>query len=118
MRNINFLLIFALVLVLALFSLENSELVTVQIIPGTEVQLPLSIEIIVAMGIGAFFTWMFTLWTGLQRAITDFSEYRKIKAKDRKVNDFKPDMEQLEAEIEKKTKFLPEGESIDEKART
>ena len=63
MRQINFLMIFVFCLALVLFSLENTEPAMIQIVQGIQVQAPISVELILAMAVGAVLAWIFSLWT-------------------------------------------------------
>lgn len=77
MRQINFLIIFIFCLALVLFGLENPELATIQIVKGIQVQAPLSVELILAMAIGAVVAWLFSLWTRLLRMLESQTEIRQ-----------------------------------------
>jgi lipopolysaccharide assembly protein A len=101
MGIINFLLIFAFCLAVALFSLENTESAHIILIPGVEFQAPLSVELIGAMGVGAILAWLFLIWTGLQRQISNFRERQQIRAKEQKIQALEEDVERWKAEVEK-----------------
>ena len=58
MRQINFLIIFAVCLAVVLFSLQNTQPTTVKIVQGIEVQAPLAIELLLAMWFGAVIAWV------------------------------------------------------------
>lgn len=70
MKALNFSLIFLLCLALVLFSLENSQPTAIAIVRGVEVEAPLAVELIFAMGIGAVLVWLFALLSKLQRYVT------------------------------------------------
>nr|WP_227517512.1 LapA family protein [Thermostichus lividus] len=55
MRQLNFVMIFVIGLALVLFSIQNTDPVSIKIIEGKVIQAPLCVELIVAMGIGAVF---------------------------------------------------------------
>ncbi|MGK7877474.1 MAG: LapA family protein [Xenococcaceae cyanobacterium] len=118
MRLINFLLIFVVCLALALFSIQNPQFSTIQIVPGVEVQAPLSIEIIVAMGIGAVLAWLFSIWTGLQRQLAYRRAHREIRDKDEQIQALKQDVEEWKAVVEKQPQFLPGSEVLAEETST
>jgi uncharacterized integral membrane protein len=69
MRQINFVIIFVICLALVLFGIENTDPAVIRIVKGIELQAPLSVELILAMGIGAVLAWVFSVWTQLQRAL-------------------------------------------------
>jgi len=69
MRLLNFFFIFLICLALVLFSIENTEPTTIQIIKGVQVQAPLCVELIIATGFGAILAWLFSLWSRMQRML-------------------------------------------------
>lgn len=107
MRQINFLLIFAFCLALALFSLENTEPAMIRVIPGVEVQAPLAIELILTMGIGAVLAWLYGGWNKLQRQLEFAREHQQFSAKDEQIQALEQDVARCKAEIEKQRQFLP-----------
>ncbi|MBW4648823.1 MAG: LapA family protein [Kastovskya adunca ATA6-11-RM4] len=111
MRQINFVIIFAVCLALVLFSLENTEPVAIQVVNGVQVQAPLSIELILAMGIGAVLAWLFSVWTRLQRQIESRQDLRKLRSKDERIEDLEQNIEQYKAELEEKQQLLPSAET-------
>jgi lipopolysaccharide assembly protein A len=100
MRQINFLIIFAVCLALVLFSLENTEPVVIRIVEGVQVQAPLSIELILAMGIGASIAWIFSIWARLQQQLASYKVIRQIRSKDDRIQQLEQDVERYKAEIE------------------
>jgi lipopolysaccharide assembly protein A len=88
MRQINFLVIFAAVMVLALFALENPHTAVVQILPDLQLEAPIAIEIIVSMGIGAVLAWFFSVWAGIQKAIELGKKEKQIQNLQKQVNEF------------------------------
>lgn len=116
MRQINFLLIFALCLALALFSIENTQTAVIKLIPGMEIEAPVSIELILTLGIGAILAWLFGIWNRLQNQM----EYlRQVRPKDKQIEKLEENMAQYEAELEQR-QLSPatEGESAKEGATT
>jgi len=110
MRILNFVVIFASGLALVLFSIENTELTTIQILPGYEVQAPLSIELILAMGIGATLAWLYNIWSRLTRQISTFGQKRELKKKEKEVETLSKDLENYKIQLEDQQKRLPQGE--------
>ena len=62
-RVFNFALIFALALLTTYFTLENTALATINIIPGVSGSLPIAALVIISSGIGACGAWFFASWT-------------------------------------------------------
>ncbi len=110
MRILNLVVIFASGLALVLFSIENTDLTTIQILPGYEVQAPLSIELILAMGIGATLAWLYTIWSRLTRQISTFGQKRELKRKEKEVETLSKDLEEYKMQLENQQKQLPQGE--------
>ncbi len=107
---INFLIIFAFCLAIALFAIENTGSASISLIPGYQVEAPLSVELILAMGIGAVLAWLFGIWTGLQNQISNFQQSQRIRAKDKQIKELEENMEKLKEEAEKQQQLLPSSE--------
>ncbi len=104
MRQINFLIIFILCLALVLFGIENTALATIQVVPGLQVQAPLSIELILAMGLGAILAWLYSIWAQLQRWM---GSYQQIRQKNARIQELEQNIEQYKAEIQSLKPTLP-----------
>lgn len=100
MRQINFLIIFAMCLALVLFSLENTEPAVIRIVNGVQVQAPIAIELILAMGLGAILAWLFSIWTRLQQQLQSFKAKRQIRSKEEQIEKLEQDVERYKAEVE------------------
>ncbi|HEY9711692.1 MAG TPA: lipopolysaccharide assembly protein LapA domain-containing protein [Oculatellaceae cyanobacterium] len=116
MRQINFLIIFAFCLALVLFSLENTEPAAIRIVPEVQVQAPLAIELILAMGLGAILAWFFGVWTRLQQQLASYQVMRQIRSKEERIEKLEQDVERYKAEMEQQqlpvltaSKSLTEG---------
>ncbi|HAX88543.1 MAG TPA: DUF1049 domain-containing protein [Cyanobacteria bacterium UBA11370] len=116
MRQINFLIIFAVCLALVLFSMENTEPVVIRIIDGVEIEAPLAIELIFAMGFGAVLAWIFSVWTRLTRTLESRQVLREIRSKDERIQELEQDVERYKAEIEVEPEPLSSSEAITEVA--
>lgn len=99
MRQINFLIIFLICLALVLFSLENTEPTAIQIVQGVQVQAPLCIELIFAMGIGAVLAWIFSIWARLQRLLASREDIRQIRQKDDRISQLEQEVNRQKVEI-------------------
>ena len=110
MRSLNFFFIFLICLALVLFSIENTEPTTVQIIKGIQVKAPLCVELIVATGLGAILAWLFSLWSRMQRTIASRQELRQVRQKEQKIQELQQDIERYKAEVEAKQPLLESAE--------
>jgi uncharacterized membrane protein YciS (DUF1049 family) len=117
MRQINFVIIFAVCLALVLFSLENTEPVVIRIVEGVQVQAPLSIELILAMGLGASLAWIFSIWTRLLQQLASYKVHRQIRTKEEHIQKLEQDIERYKAEIEEELPALSAAESLTDGAR-
>jgi uncharacterized integral membrane protein len=104
MRQVNFSIIFVICLALVLFGIENTQLVGIKIIEGLEFQAPLSIELILAMGIGAVLAWVFSVWTRLQSVL---GTKQDLEEKEQEIEILQADIERYKAEIEEQQRLLP-----------
>lgn len=102
MRQINFLIIFVMCLALVLFSLENTEPVAIRIGQDVQVQAPLAIELILAMGLGAVLAWVFSVWARLQQELESRATRRQIRSKEERIGELEQDLERYKAEVEER----------------
>lgn len=110
MRSLNFFFIFLICLALVLFSIENTEPTTVQIIKGLQVKAPLSVELIIATGFGAILAWVFSLWSRMQRMLASRQELRQVRQKEQQIQELQQDVERYKAEVEAKQPLLESAE--------
>jgi lipopolysaccharide assembly protein A len=99
MRQVNFLVIFIVVLALVLFSLENSTPATIQIFPGAKIVNPIAVEIILSMGIGAVLAWLFNFWSTLQNLM-------ELSNKNAQIQNLQEKVGGLSAEIEERKRLV------------
>jgi uncharacterized integral membrane protein len=104
MRQINFVIIFVICLALVLFGIENTDPAVIRIVKGIELQAPLSVELILAMGIGAVLAWVFSVWTQLQRAL---DSKKDVRVKDVRIQELEENVERYKAELEEQQRLLP-----------
>ncbi|MCH9056835.1 LapA family protein [Parathermosynechococcus lividus] len=104
MRQLNFVMIFVIGLALVLFSIQNTDPVSIKIIEGKVIQAPLCIELIVAMGIGAVFAWVFSVWVQVQHIFTVRVE---MEARDEQIAHLEQDLERYKAALEEQQRLLP-----------
>ncbi|MGB3640778.1 MAG: LapA family protein [Rivularia sp. (in: cyanobacteria)] len=80
MRQVNFAIIFIFCLAFALFSIENTEFCSIHLIPGMEVQAPISVELLIALGNGVLLAWLFSVWTPARKTIMVCSNSSKERS--------------------------------------
>jgi len=105
-KQINFLVFFIFTLLLVLFALENTNGAVIQVIPGLEVEAPLSVELILAMGIGATVAWLFSVWTGVQTFVAGLRKTKQIQTLQRQVSE-------LSIQVDERNKVLTSSPAID-----
>ena len=103
MRQINFVVIFVICLALVLFGIENTESVPIKIVKDIELRAPLSIELILAMGVGAVLAWVFSVWTRVQRLVEMGKE---VRVRDTRIQELEENVERYKAEIDQQ-RLLP-----------
>ena len=111
MRVLNFFFIFLICLALVLFSIENTEPTTVQIIKGFQVKAPLSVELIIATGFGAILAWLFSLWSRMQRMLTSRQDARQVREKEQQIQELQQNLERYKAEVDAKQPLLESADS-------
>ena len=107
MRAINFLIIFLVCLALVLFSLENTEPVMIKVVKGVDIQAPLCIELIAAMGLGAILAWLYSVWSQFQRLLVSRKTSRELRERDNRIQALEKDLEQYKTEIQEQPNSLP-----------
>ena len=105
MRQVNFTLIFVICLSLVLFGLENTQVVSIRLIQGIVLRAPLSVVLVVTLGLGALFAWVFSVWI-------NFSNPRwlhKVPFRPRmvQIEALQTDLEHYKAELEEQQRLLP-----------
>ena len=99
MRQINFVVSFIVALALVLFALENTSPASIQIIPQLKVAAPISVELILAMGLGAVLAWIFSVWSGLQKSI-------EMRNKNVQIQNLQETVQNLSVEIEERKRLV------------
>lgn len=102
MRQLNFLTFLALCLVFVLFSLQNAAETDIVLVPGLELRAPLSVELLLAMGIGSVLAWMFGLWGGVQNAIARFRDNRELRKRDKQIQELQDELTRYRMELEQR----------------
>ncbi|MEM8806706.1 MAG: LapA family protein [Cyanobacteria bacterium P01_G01_bin.38] len=113
MRQVNFVVIFVICLALVLFGIENTDPATIHIIKGVELQAPLSIELIISMGIGAVLAWVFSVWVQVQGY---FNINPQVEQRELKIQQLEEDVERYRVELEEQKPMLPASQPSDGEA--
>jgi uncharacterized integral membrane protein len=104
MRQVNFTLIFVICLAVVLFAIENTQLVSIRIIEGVQLTAPLSIELIVTLGIGAILAWVFSVWTTFQQLLVT---REALQAREVQIEALQTDIKRYKVELEEQQRLLP-----------
>ena len=107
MRQINFGLIFAFGLLMAFFTLENTEPTTVHILPGLNHTLPLAGLLLLVAGIGAISAWFFAAWTGMLNNVEQFSKASEFEAQQVRIQELETDLNRYRSTVETQLGLLP-----------
>jgi uncharacterized integral membrane protein len=111
MRQINFVVIFVIALALVLFGIENTEPVIIHIAPGIDIESPLCVELIMAMGIGAVFAWVFSVWAQVQGYM---SFGKQMEQRELRIEQLEKDVERYQVELEEQSLMLPAAQEDSE----
>jgi uncharacterized membrane protein YciS (DUF1049 family) len=104
MRQINFLIIFVICLALVLFGIENTESTVIHVVKDIQLEAPLSVELIIAMGIGAVLAWVFSVWSYLQRSL---DVNKAVQVQEIRIQELEQDVERYKTEIQEQQRLLP-----------
>lgn len=104
MRQVNFVVIFVIALALVLFGIENTEPVIIHIVKGIDVEAPLCIELIIAMGIGAVLAWVFSVWVQVQGYV---AVNKPLEQRELRIQELEEDIERYRVELEEQKLMLP-----------
>lgn len=104
MRQVNFVVIFVIALALVLFGIENTDPAVIHIVRGIDIEAPLCIELIMAMGIGAVLAWVFSVWVQLQGLL---GMGKQIEQREVRIQELEQDVERYRVELEEQKPLLP-----------
>ncbi|MEL7144690.1 MAG: LapA family protein, partial [Cyanobacteria bacterium J06573_11] len=97
MKQVNFVVIFVICLALVLFGIENTTPSVIHVVNGVDFEAPLSVELIVAAGIGATLAWVFSVWVQVQ----DYAKKKpEIEQKETRIQQLEQDIERYKVELE------------------
>ncbi len=108
MKQINFVVIFVIALALVLFGIENTEPVLIHIARGLDVEAPLCVELIMAMGIGAVLAWVFSVWAQVQ---SHLSVGREVQNRELRIQELEQDVERYRVQLEEQSLLLPASDT-------
>ena len=104
MKQVNFVVIFVICLALVLFALENTTPSVIHIVQGVDVEAPLSVELIMAAGIGATLAWVFSVWVQIQGYVQKNPEIQQqeseIQQRELRIQQLEEDVERYRVELE------------------
>ena len=110
MRLINFALIFLFCLVMLLFGIANTQVAKINLVAGLEFQAPLSLELFLAMGLGAILAWLFGVWTRLQRFLATLPTLRQLRKQKARIKELEEDIEGFKVEMQEQQRLLTSSE--------
>ena len=108
----DFLIIFLTCLALALFSLQNTQEITLKIVPELEIQVSLAVALIVSMGLGALLSGLYLSWIKVRTYFQFWGKSRQLKDREKQIQKLKEDIETRQAELEvlRQDKTISESE--------
>lgn len=101
MRLFNLTIIFVLCLAMMVFSLQNSDPVTIVLLPGQKATLPLSIALLMAAGVGSAVAWLFFMWSRFLYQLSNHGARKDVRERDKQIANLSEDLETFKAELEK-----------------
>ncbi|MEM6352645.1 MAG: LapA family protein [Cyanobacteria bacterium P01_D01_bin.14] len=113
MRQVNFVVIFVICLALVLFGIENTEPAAIHIVKGVEIDAPLCVELIIALGIGATLAWIFSVWAQVQGY---FNINPQVQQRELRIQQLEEDVERYRVELEEQQPMLPASEEAKSEA--
>ncbi len=108
MKQVNFVVLFIFCLALTVFSIENAQPGTINFIPGVEVQAPMAVELLLAIGLGAVLAWLFSIWINWQRWFVFRGQVRQQNVK---IQELEGKVEQYEQELQSLKLALPAADN-------
>ena len=106
MKQVNFVVIFVICLALVLFGIENTTPSVIHVVSGVDFEAPLSVELIVAAGIGATLAWVFSVCVQVQ---TYAQKKPEIEQKEQRIQELEQDVERYRVELEQ-LPMLPQAD--------
>lgn len=116
MRLINSVFVFVFCLLMVLFSVENTQTATIQIVEGIQFEAPVALELFVAMGIGAGLAWLFGIWTRLLQWLPAQKNARKVRKQEARIQELEQDVEQFQVDLQHQHRLPPGAEPLTSQA--
>jgi uncharacterized membrane protein YciS (DUF1049 family) len=108
MRQVNFVVIFVICLALVLFGIENTDVATIHVVSGFDINAPLCVMLIMAMGLGATLAWVFSVWVQVQGY---FNANPQVQQRELQIQQLQEDVERYRVELEEQKLMLPASPS-------
>ncbi|MEL6385338.1 MAG: LapA family protein [Cyanobacteria bacterium J06626_18] len=115
MRQVNFVVIFVISLALVLFGIENTDPAIIHIVQGIDIEAPLCIELIVAMGIGAVLAWVFSVWVQVQGHL---GTGKQVEQREIRIQELERDVERYRVELEEQKLILPASKQANDQTES
>ncbi|HEY9615982.1 MAG TPA: LapA family protein [Microcoleaceae cyanobacterium] len=103
MKQINFLILFVICLALVMFAIQNDQPTLIRVVKDVQVEAPLSVELMLAMGTGAVLAWVFSVWSQVQNAL---AMRKELKARDKRIQELEESLQRFEAELQQQPQPL------------
>ncbi len=101
---------------MVLFSVENTQTATIQIVEGIQFEAPVALELFVAMGIGAGLAWLFGIWTRLLQWLPAQKNARKVRKQEARIQELEQDVEQFQVDLQHQHRLPPGAEPLTSQA--
>ena len=99
MRQLNLIGIFALCFAFGMFSIRNADPVSLELLPGFELEAPLSLELFLAMSVGVVLAWAIGLWGGIQNVFARFKSSQQLKQRDKRIAELEATLSQIQGQL-------------------
>ncbi|MGI0489582.1 LapA family protein [Pantanalinema rosaneae CENA516] len=103
MKQLNFLLLFVICLALVMFAIQNDQPTLIRVVKDIQVEAPLSVELMLAMGTGAVLAWVFSVWSQVQNAL---AMRKELRARDQRIQELEENLKRFEAELQQQPQAL------------
>ena len=107
MKQLNFVLIFSFGLAMVMFTLENTSPVTLHLLPGVSLTLPLATLLLLVAGVGATAAWVFAVWTGVVRKVEALQSQGEREAQQVRISELENDLQRYRATVDAQLGLLP-----------
>jgi lipopolysaccharide assembly protein A len=95
MKALNFLIIFVIGLGVVIFSLENVASTQIHFF-GHDVTLPLSVLLLLASGLGAFWAWAYSLWVKAEQELAHLPNQTMLEAREKRIRELQEERQQYQ----------------------